>query len=136
MPAFEKMDRHQKILYWEFLRTNGVNEPIFASPVELKVRWVSEDKQVGNALGQPVASSISVCLDRPVVIGSLMWIAPEQGRGSKTAEEQWYGDSGSATNDELLMEVISTPITPSIHARFTRYMANLSFYKREVRNES
>lgn len=135
MPAFETMDRHQKVLYWEFDRTNAVNEPVFAEPVQLTVRWVLKDSESRDAQGNTVASSVSVVADRYIVIGSLMWLAPEQGRRSKTALEQWYGESGSATDDEFLYEVVASPVTPSIKGEFTRYACSLAFYKRELHDQ-
>jgi hypothetical protein len=136
MPAFETMDRKQMILYWEFLRADGQNESVFADPIELMVRWVEQERLVNTAQGQPVASSITVVLGRAIVIGSLMWLAPEQGRGSKSAIDQWYGDSGSATNDENVMEVVATPVTPSLKREWTRWTANLGFYRRKVVSEN
>lgn len=129
MPAFETMDRHQKVLLWEWLGADAVNEPVFDAPVEIIVRWVAKQSIVTNAQGQPVTAMVEVVVDRDVTLGSIMWLAPEQGRHSKSAIDQWYDDSGSAGHTEQLMEVVSTPVTPSICGKFTRRTLSLSIYK-------
>lgn len=136
MPAFETMDRKQRAVYWEFEGPNNVNQPTFATPISIMVRWVRNERQASNALGQPVSISVDVVTNFEAPTGSLMWLAPDNSRNAKTALDQWYDDSGSAGKTEDLMEVVDAAVTPSIKANWTRWTHGLAFYKREVVDES
>jgi hypothetical protein len=136
MPAFETMDRKQKAVYWAFEGPNNINEPTFATPTSIMVRWVRSDRQAASAGGKPVSISVDAITNFEAPVGSLMWIAPDNSRGSKAALDQWYDDSGSAGHTEDLMEVIDVAVTPSLKANWTRWQHGLAFYKREVVNES
>ncbi len=129
MPAFETMDRHQKVLLWEWLGADATNEPVFDTPVEVKARWVAKSNTVTNAQGQPTNAIVEVVIDREVTLGSIMWLAPDQSMRSKSAIDQWYDDSGSAGHTEQLLEVAATAVTTDIKNRFTRYTLSLAIYK-------
>ena len=121
MPPFETMDRFQTAVLWEATHPDTFGQPRVAAPVEIQVRWKWREALMRDAQGNPVTVDATVVVAQVVPVGSILLL------GELT---DWYGTgSGSAEQDNQLMEVVSAPETPSIHNRFMRRTLGLAYYK-------
>jgi hypothetical protein len=113
MPPLETMDRHQWMVYWEYIGQDTYGLPTVSEPVELLVRWIDKIAQVVDPTGNTVQSSAQVVTDRTLPIQSIVW----QGR---------LKDLEPPYND--LHIVIGNNSTPDIKARNTRFEFALMRY--------
>jgi len=85
MPAFETMDRPQKITYWERLGTNRLGNFVIGSPIELKVQWDDRASRTMDSKGNWIGIDGTLFTNRVLKIGSIVrlgTISDWQGTGS------------------------------------------------------
>lgn len=129
MPPLETMDRNQTAVLWE--RRSGragvtkFGAPVVSGPVEIRVRWNVTRRQSVDAQGNKVQLVADVVTNRPVPLGSVMWLG---------SFEDWP-TTGTGTDDfpgEDLHEVTTDDTTVDLKGRHTRYEFGLARYTNEV----
>lgn len=106
MPAFEIRDLKQYAVLWSFVGQDRHGVAVVASPIQIKVRWLLNDAQVIDPMGNTIASSGTIIssIDIPnmsiIRLGKLIDL-PE-------------------TPDQL-HAVIKANTTPDLKNRHTRY---------------
>lgn len=71
------MDRHDDAVLWPATgAANHYGEPLVGSAVEVKVRWVHQQRDMLDPQGNTVAVDATVVADREIPIGSLMYEGP------------------------------------------------------------
>lgn len=119
MPAPEASNRLQYAVVWD---TNGFGpdgEPTVGDPREIRVRWNWKETQATDGKGNQVSISATVVVDEEIEVGSRMWLGHL---------DEWYG-TGSATDDDSVMEVLVYGETPDVKARMYKRTLQLGFYK-------
>lgn len=122
MPAFEEMDRCQKCVYWEADGFDEYGKFKFLDPVELEVRWVPVTRVVADKKGNEITTSADVVVDQDVLLGSLMWLG----------ELDLWNGTGSAGDDEPILQVAVFNSTTDLKGREVRRTANLVYYMGEL----
>lgn len=75
MPAFEKMDRHEKTVIWEVVGKNTFNEVIVSTdPIQIMARWHWRRDGYRSPQSDTINTVASVVVDRDYQVGTL--IAP------------------------------------------------------------
>lgn len=124
MPAQENAFRQDRVVYWEYLRPNSLNEPVCLAPVEVKVRW--DDKQVNARTAQ----GDTVTLDAQIVAKQEM--VPR----SIVLHESLSFFQGTGSDSDLgplpLYEVMTNDKTPDIKNRAQAYVIGLQRYKGDL----
>lgn len=119
MPQLETMDMGQAAVLWRFLYLDDHGETIIDEPEEITVRWVRRQTQMLNGKGDPIAVDATVVADIEIPTGSIMW---------EGELEEYYG-TGSAGEEDSLMEVVASGMVPDLKARDIRRRHGLTFYK-------
>jgi|TARA_R110002110_G_scaffold145775_7_gene335373 hypothetical protein len=71
--ASRKKRRHQYAVYWAATGVDDYGEQTVSAPIELKVRWESEEQETTSADGQLVLTTEVVWVDRVISSGSILW---------------------------------------------------------------
>lgn len=115
MPPIERHDLRQTAVLWEWNSEDVHGEPLVELPIEVKVRWVWQTRQVQAANGNNITTSATVIVNRDIPINSLMWL------GTKQAYDE--------TTEDTVMQVVSQGSTTDLKARHTRYEYGLAFFR-------
>lgn len=121
MPSQESQYRPHDMVYWEKTGQNRYDEPTFASPVTIKVRWNVDPAEVMNPQGSNIGYAGEIVLNQAVVVGSKVWFG---------TYEEFLG-TGSAGLDDQVMYVKSYSDFPDLKGRFSYKTATLSRFKDE-----
>lgn len=119
MPPIETSDRYQKAVLWSVTGSNNYGDVIRSDPVELTVRWEDDSRDVRDADGTVLTLAATVVVDREVAKGSLMWLGELA---------NWYG-TGSAGDEDDVMQVVETHTTPDLSNKFIRRTLGLMKYR-------
>lgn len=122
MPSIEVIHLHQKAVLWSATEVfNDYGEMQVGLPVEISVRWITGRAEGRDPKGFKVALDARVITNRRVDIGSQMWLG-------ELAD--WYGTgSGSAGDDDELMEVVTYNETPDLKNRHFRREVGLKRFR-------
>lgn len=116
MPPLETMDRRQTAQYWPKIGVDRQGKMLVADvPTELKVRWINKRREALNAKNERVGVDVGVITDRPLVIGSILWLGEQDDFGTGT------GTTDYPQTD--LVQVMAMDVTTSICNKYTRYEA-------------
>ena len=123
MPGFESMDRYQPSVLLSKTGVDRHNEPKFAAPVEILVKWNDNDTQATDSQGDKITLNATVVIDplQVVPIGSLMWLG---------SLDDWYV-SGSGVDTSNLMEVKTAGEGLDLKGRFNRKTVGLAKYRND-----
>ena len=119
MPPQETSHRFQTVTYWAKGGTDAYAQPTLSTPVELLARWEFRRAEALDAQGRTVALDAFAVLDRAVAVGGLMWLGEY---------EDWLG-TGSAGDDDELMEVVTYDEIPDVKGRFYERTAGLRKFR-------
>lgn len=117
MPPFEDMDRHDPVVYWSKAGVDRYNRPQLASPVELAVRWIDEQREVPQPNGTTATSTVTITLGQDVALGDIFW---KGGLADLPGTAQ--------TPEADAMQVVGRRVVPDIKRRNVSYMAFLMKY--------
>lgn len=73
MPDIEVQELNQWAVYWPAPSYDNYGEPVVGDPDEIQVRWVGKLAGGQDPAGNKVGSTATVVLDRPILVGSLLW---------------------------------------------------------------
>jgi hypothetical protein len=124
MAAHERRDLMQWAVLWPKLGVDAYGTVKFDYPVEVRIRWNSNRNEAVNPQSEVQAYTAHVIADRPMTIGSLMWL----GRLSDLPASTGTPESTAPASD--WMQVTKDSSTVDIKGRFSRYEYDLMRYKR------
>ena len=119
MPPIEEAFLTDTAILWEKEGQDSNNEPTFAEPEEIDVRWIIENRETTDTQGNSVITEVTVLASCDIPIGSLLWLG---------CLEEWY-EAGSAGFITELMEVVVRKVTKDLKGRETRRRYGLMRYK-------
>lgn len=116
----ETMDRTQKAVLWAKSTTvDDYGQPTVSSPVEITVRWNTQQADALDSQGRPITLDASVVVDREIEIGSQMW---------EGELADWLG-TGSGGTDSEVMEVVTYSEAKDLKGRYTRREVGLKRFR-------
>lgn len=116
MPQLEVVDFIHYAVLWVVTGRDRYVKPVYATPVEVRCRWIQTKKEKVDAQGNTIAIDAQVYVGRDIPIASLMWF----GRLTELDGDQ------SPLSD--VMQVVTFPKTPDLKGRNHRRMVNLMRY--------
>lgn len=121
MPPIETSDLHQTAVLWPADGSyDEYGNPAIGEPVEVSVRWEFCREEVVGPQGSPTALDAMAVVDRVVPIDSRMWLG---------TLDDWYGESGSAGEDDEVLTVATYNEIPDVRGREFRRTVGLTRYK-------
>lgn len=107
MPHPTKRHRHQKAVYWEFIREGDYGAAEVMAPVEITVRWIAGRKDTLDSRGNVVSIDAVLVVNQDIPIHSEMWLG---------TMDSWLG-TGSAGDDTEVLRVVNFKKVPDLKGR-------------------
>lgn len=122
MPPLERSDLCHDAVLWELVAIDNYGKRTVRPPIQIKVRWLGNRKQVLDPQGNTVEAIGLVIADRAIAPLSLLW------HGTLC---NWYGTGSDRTveSDIELVEVVTYNDTADIKGRFIRNECYIARYK-------
>lgn len=125
MPHLETLSRHQKALLWAANGRDINGEVKVDEKTEIDVRWERGTWESLDALGNRIAVTSRVVVDRDILVGSIMW------EGSM--DDYLSGEYGTGTGQSVeLDQVMGFEKTPDLKARSFYRVVSLVRYSKEL----
>lgn len=121
MPPIEEAYLTDLAVLWRKEGQDSNNEPEFAEPEEIDVRWIEKATETFDAQGNKIVTEITVIVAETdtIPIGSLIWLG---------CLEEWY-EEGSSGFDTELMEVVVRKTTKDLKGREVRRSLGLNRFR-------
>ena len=103
----------QHLVYWAYSGSDVYGQPAYSAAVQMTCRWDDAVKQIFNAEGSPVFSSVELITQRRIEPKGMVWL------GKLTD----VTDANIPRNNSKVREVIMASSTPNLRNTETLYEA-------------
>jgi hypothetical protein len=128
MPDFETMDLEQDAVYWRKSGDNQEGLPLYATPIQLAVRWVETGGTIKDPKGNSISTDGDLACDQELVEQSLIW------PGTLAQWQSIVGVAGTGWDGSNVFAVMQVVVTPDIKNRNTRWSAKVMRYSDRLPN--